>query len=309
MKKITLLIPCYNEEASLPALYDRVTQVIGGMPQYEWQLLLVNDGSTDGTLSVLADLRTRDPRVCYIDLSRNFGKESAMLAGFDHASGDAVVVMDADLQHPPEVIGQLLEGWEEGYDDVYARRESRGREPLLRRWLSLAYYHLLQHSTRLNVLPNVGDFRLLDRKCIDALKGLRERARNTKGLYAWIGFKKKEITFVQGDRKEGKSSFNIWRLLKLAMDGITSFTTAPLRIATLLGLIVSLGAFIYMCYVLVKTLIMGDPVAGFPTLIVAILFLSGVQLLSIGIIGEYLGRVFIETKERPVYLIREKQGV
>ncbi|MBQ4366625.1 MAG: glycosyltransferase family 2 protein [Muribaculaceae bacterium] len=309
MKKITLLIPCYNEEASLPALYDRVTQVIGGMPQYEWQLLLVNDGSTDGTLSVLADLRTRDPRVCYIDLSRNFGKESAMLAGFDHASGDAVVVMDADLQHPPEVIGQLLEGWEEGYDDVYARRESRGREPLLRRWLSLAYYHLLQHSTRLNVLPNVGDFRLLDRKCIDALKGLRERARNTKGLYAWIGFKKKEITFVQGDRKEGKSSFNIWRLLKLAMDGITSFTTAPLRIATLLGLIVSLGAFFYMCYVLVKTLIMGDPVAGFPTLIVAILFLSGVQLLSIGIIGEYLGRVFIETKERPVYLIREKQGV
>ena len=232
-----------------------------------------------------------------------------MLAGFDHASGDAVVVMDADLQHPPEVIGQLLEGWEEGYDDVYARRESRGREPLLRRWLSLAYYHLLQHSTRLNVLPNVGDFRLLDRKCIDALKGLRERARNTKGLYAWIGFKKKEITFVQGDRKEGKSSFNIWRLLKLAMDGITSFTTAPLRIATLLGLIVSLGAFFYMCYVLVKTLIMGDPVAGFPTLIVAILFLSGVQLLSIGIIGEYLGRVFIETKERPVYLIREKQGV
>ncbi|MBR3100873.1 MAG: glycosyltransferase family 2 protein [Muribaculaceae bacterium] len=309
MKKITLLIPCYNEEASLPALYDRVTQVIGGMPQYEWQLLLVNDGSTDGTLSVLADLRARDPRVCYIDLSRNFGKESAMLAGFDHASGDAVVVMDADLQHPPEVIGQLLEGWEEGYDDVYARRESRGREPLLRRWLSLAYYHLLQHSTRLNVLPNVGDFRLLDRKCIDALKGLRERARNTKGLYAWIGFKKKEITFVQGDRKEGKSSFNIWRLLKLAMDGITSFTTAPLRIATLLGLIVSLGAFFYMCYVLVKTLIMGDPVAGFPTLIVAILFLSGVQLLSIGIIGEYLGRVFIETKERPVYLIREKQGV
>ena len=232
-----------------------------------------------------------------------------MLAGFDRASGDCVVIMDADLQHPPTTIPEMLKEWEAGYEDVYARRTDRGKEPWLRRKLTLLYYWILQKISRVDVLQNVGDFRLLDRKCIEALRELRETQRYTKGMYCWVGFKKHEVLFEQGDRVAGESSFNFTRLLGLAMDGITSFTTAPLRLATVLGLVVSLVAFSFMCYVLVTTLIWGDPVQGYPTLMTVVLFLGGVQLLSLGIIGEYLGRIFHETKNRPVYLVRESAGV
>ena len=269
----------------------------------------MNDGSRDNTIEVARQLRQQDARMCFIDLSRNFGKERAMLAGFDHATGDCMVIMDADLQHPPEVIPEMIKHWEEGYDDVYARRNTRGKESWLRRKLTLAYYGMLQRITSTDILENVGDFRLLDRKCIDAIKEMRECERYTKGLYSWIGFKKKEIFFDQQDRAAGDSSFNFFKLMSLAMQGITSFTTAPLRLATVLGFVVSIVAFIYMCYILVKTIIYGDPVQGYPTLIIVILFLGGVQLLSLGIIGEYLGRIFNETKSRPVYFIREKDGL
>ena len=268
---------------------------------------MVNDGSKDTTLDVIKQLRSRDPRICYIDLSRNFGKENAMLAGFDYATGDCMVIMDADLQHPPHVIPDMLKLWEEGYEDVYAKRITRGKESWLRKRFSLLYYHLLQKTTRVEILENVGDFRLLDRKCIDALKQLRETQRYTKGMYCWIGFRKHEILFEQGDRLAGKSSFNFFRLLSLAMDGITSFTTAPLRLATVLGLLMSTVAFAYMCYVLITTLIWDDPVAGYPTLICVMLFLGSVQLICLGIIGEYLGRVFTESKHRPNYLVEEYQ--
>ena len=310
MKKVTLLIPCYNEEHSLPLLYDRLRQQCDSLPEYAWEMLLINDGSRDGTLDVMRQLRIDDNRVCYIDLSRNFGKERAMLAGFDHASGDCVIILDADLQQPPEAIPEMLRLWELGYDDVYARRLSRHGEPWLRKRFSLLFYGLLQRFSRDDVLRNVGDFRLLDRKCIDARKQLREHERYTKGLFVWIGFKKVEVTYEQSERTSGKSSFSFLRLLNLAVDGITSSSTAPLRISTVMGLIVSIAAFIYMCYVLIKTIILGgDPVQGFPTLITVILFLGGVQLLSLGIIGEYLARIFNETKNRPIYLIREKEGV
>ena len=305
MKKVTILIPCYNEEASLDALYEALRQLMDSQTAYDWEVLMVNDGSRDHTIEKIRQLRQRDPRVCYVNLSRNFGKENAMLAGFDYASGDCMVIMDADLQHPPTAIPQMLEWWEQGYEDVYARRITRGKESWLRRRFTLIYYRMLQHSTRVEVLENVGDFRLLDRKCIDALRQLRETQRYTKGMYCWIGFKKHEVWFEQGDRFAGESSFNFSRLLNLAIDGITSFTTSPLRISTYMGLIVSLVAFLYMCYILVTTLIWGDPVAGYPTLITVILFLGGVQLLSLGIMGEYLGRIFNETKRRPVYLIGE----
>ena len=309
MKKVTILIPCYNEEASLPALYEALRQLMDEQKDYEWEVLMVNDGSRDHTMEVVRQLRQKDKRICYVDLSRNFGKENAMLAGFDHATGDCMVIMDADLQHPPHVIPGMLKLWEEGYEDVYAKRITRGKESWLRKRMTLLYYHLLQKTTRVEILENVGDFRLLDRKCIDALKQLRETQRYTKGMYCWVGFKKHEILFEQGDRVAGESSFNFLRLLNLAIDGITSFTTAPLRLSTVLGLIMSLVAFFYMCYVLVTTLIWGDPVAGYPTLMTVILFLGGVQLLSLGIIGEYLGRIFYETKERPVYIVRDKDGV
>ena len=303
MKKVTILIPCYNEEASLPRLFEALAQLMDSNANYDWEVLFVNDGSRDATLQLIQEIRQKDPRFCYIDLSRNFGKEAAMLAGFDHARGDCMVIMDADLQHPPSIIPEMLHYWEEGYEDVYARRKTRGKESWLRKRLSLTYYSLLQKSTRVEVLPNVGDFRLLDRKCIDALRQLRETERYTKGMYCWIGFRKKEILFEQGDRIAGQSSWNMHSLFNLAIDGITSFTTAPLRIATLLGLSVSLLAFLYMCYILVKTIVWGDPVQGFPTLMVAILFLGGVQLICIGIIGEYIGRIFNETKGRPVYFV------
>ena len=231
-----------------------------------------------------------------------------MLAGFDHAKGDCAVIIDADLQDPPHVIAEMLQWWEQGYEDVYARRRTRGKESWLRRRLTMLFYRILASSTRFDVLQNVGDFRLLDRKCIDALRQLREQERYTKGLFVWIGFRKAEVTYEQAERATGHSSFGFWRLLNLAVDGITSFSTAPLRISTIVGLIVSLSALFYMLYVFVKTLVMGgDPVQGFPTLIIVMLFLGGVQLLSLGIIGEYLARIFNETKNRPPYFIRESE--
>ena len=309
MKKVTLLIPCYNEESSLPALHAALCEVMDSQVQYQWEVLLIDDGSRDQSLSVMRQLRRKDPRVAFISLSRNFGKENAMLAGFDHVHGDCCIIMDADLQHPIQVIPKMLKLWEQGYDDVYAKRKKRGKESWLREKLSITYYKILQKIANVDILPNVGDFRLLDRKCINALKELRETQRYTKGLYCWIGFNKKEVEFEQGDRTNGTSSFNYRKLFNLAIEGITSYSIAPLRISTLLGIIVSISAFFYMCYIFFKTIILGEPVHGFPTLIIVILFLGGIQLLSLGIIGEYLGRIFIETKHRPVYIINEKEGV
>ena len=309
MKKVTILIPCYNEEGSLDALYEALKELMDSQTSYTWEILMVNDGSKDRTIDIIKQLREKDKRICYVNLSRNFGKENAMLAGFDYATGDCMVIMDADLQHPPMTISDMLAKWEEGYEDVYAKRITRGKESWFRKQFSLFYYRMLKHLTRVEILENVGDFRLLDRKCIEALKNLRETQRYTKGMYCWIGFRKTEVWFEQGDRLAGESSFNFLRLLNLAIDGITSFTTAPLRIATIMGLFVSLIAFVFMCYILLTTLIWGDPVQGYPTLITVILFLGGVQLLSLGIIGEYLGRIFYETKGRPVYVVSEVDGV
>lgn len=305
MKTVSILIPCYNEEASLPFLYEALCNLAASSPNYLWEFLFVNDGSSDRTLQLVKEFKTQDHRIAYVDLSRNFGKEAAMLAGFDHATGDCVVIIDADMQDPPTLIPRMLSLWEQGYDDVYARRKDRGGESWLRRKLSLLFYRLLQCSTRMEILPNVGDFRLLDRCCIDALRQLRETERYTKGMYCWIGFKKKELLFDRGDRVAGHSSWRMSDLFKLAVEGITSYTTAPLRISTIFGFLISGISFVYMLYVFVRTLLYGDPVRGFPTLIIIILFLGGIQLLSIGIIGEYVARIFNETKRRPVYIVRK----
>ncbi len=307
-KKISILIPCYNEDKSLPLLYDALQKVATETASYEWEFLFINDGSKDNTLSVLEQLHNRDERCCYVDLSRNYGKEVAMLAGFDYVTGDATVIMDADLQHPPYVIPQMITKWEEGFDDVYAQRITRGKESWLRKRLSLAYYKLLTKSSRINVLPNVGDFRLLDRQCIEALKTLREQGRYTKGMYCYIGFRKAAIDFETQERVAGESSMSYRNLVRLAIEGIMSYTIAPLRFASMMGAIVSIIAFLYAIWILIKTIVWGDPVAGFPSLMVAILFLGGVQLLSLGIIGEYLGRIYMETKNRPVYFARTYNG-
>ena len=304
MKKVTILVPCYNEEESLPALYKALMHLTNQHPNYNWELLFVDDGSRDSTIQVLKELRQNDKRVSYVELSRNFGKENAMLAGFDYATGDCVIIMDADLQHPPQVIPEMLKKWEEGFEDVYGKRLSRGKESFMRKKLSLLYYSMLQKSTRYDILPNVGDFRLLDRKCIDALKQLRESERYTKGLFCFIGFKKTYVEFETQDRIAGVSSWNYLGLISLAIQGITSFTVAPLRLATLFGTLVSFFAFIYMIFSFIKAVIWGDAVQGFPTLIIIILFIGGVELLCLGIIGEYVGRIFSETKRRPVYIVR-----
>lgn len=304
MKKlVSILIPCYNEEASLPHLYPALDKVAASIDTYNFEFLFVNDGSRDNTMSIIQSYCLHDNRISYIDLSRNFGKENAMLAGFDYAKGDCMIILDADLQDPPELIGEMLSWWEEGFEDIYAKRKTRGKESWLRRHLSLAFYGILQRSTRFDILPNVGDFRLLDRKCIDALKTLRESERYTKGMFAWIGFKKKEILFDRQDREFGDSHWSFLSLFNLAIEGITSFTTAPLRFSMICGIVIGLLALLYMCWIITKTLIWGDPVAGYPSMMVLILFLGAVQLVSIGILGEYIGRIFNESKRRPTYLV------
>lgn len=309
MKNIFIIIPCHNEQNNLKALHKALRDMMDKNNGYLWNVLLIDDGSVDGTLEVMKCIRNEDNRVCYISLSRNFGKENAMLAGFDHANGDCAIIMDADLQHPPFVIPEMIKLWEQGFEDVYAEREDRGNESLLRKKLTLLYYKILEKTARVDVLPNVGDFRLLDRKCVDSIKKLRETQRYTKGLFCWIGFKKGKIRFKQGDRTAGKSSFNYAKLFNLAIEGITSYTTAPLRISTIMGILVSFLAIIYMFYIFVKTIFVGETVQGFPTIIIIVLFIGGIQLLSLGIIGEYLGRIFYETKNRPVYIISEKEGI
>lgn len=304
MKKVSVIIPCYNEVQSAPLLHAELCKLAESETNYEWEFLFVNDGSRDKTIEVLSELRKQDMRCNYVDLSRNYGKEVALLAGFDYATGDCAVIMDADLQHPPHVVHDMLRKWEEGFDDVYARRVTRGKESWLRKRLSLAYYKLLSKSTRIDVLPNVGDFRLLDRCCLDALRQMREQCRYTKGMYCYVGFKKTFVDFETQDRIAGQSSMSYRILIRLAIEGLTAYTTSPLQWATGIGVIVSLISFLYAIWVVIKTIVWGDPVAGFPTLLIAILFLGGVQLLSLGIIGEYLGRVFNETKNRPVYFVR-----
>lgn len=308
MKKISVIIPAYNEEQSLPMLYRRLTEVMASMPSYSWELMFVNDGSSDRTLEILQKLRAEDNRVNYVDLSRNYGKEVAMLAGFDYVSGDCAVIMDADLQHPPQMIASFVEKWEEGYEDVYAIRKTRGRESRLRKWLSMTFYRLLQRSTRIQILPNVGDFRLLDRKCIDMLCQMRDAERYTKGMYCWIGCRKIGVEFEQDDRLAGDSKWNFGSLLNLAVNGITSFTIAPLRLVSFVGIVVALAAFVYMLYVIIKAVIYGDPVAGYPSLMAVLLLIGGLQLLGIGILGEYVGRIFNEVKNRPVYFVESFNG-
>lgn len=307
MKTVSIIVPAFNEQESLPELYSRLCALMDDIsltPPYGWEVLFVNDGSTDATAAIIESLMEHDDRIAVVELSRNFGKEAAMLAGFDYAVGDCAVILDADLQHSPSAIPEMLRYWEEGYDDVYVRRRMRGDATPLRKLLSRWYYSILQHNSKIDVLPDVGDFRLLDRKCIDTLRTLREQCRYTKGMYAWIGFRKKEIVCDQQERFAGRSKWSFFSLLNLAVEGITSFSIRPLRISSVLGLCVSVVAFIYMIIVITKTLLWGESVTGYPSLMCIVLFLGGVQLLSLGIIGEYLGRIFNETKQRPTYVAR-----
>ena len=306
MKKlISILIPAYNEEEVLDMLMERLGKLAADQPRYNWEFMFVNDGSRDRTLEIIKQYAERDTRVSYINLSRNFGKETAMIAGFDHVRGDAVVNIDADLQDPPELIPQMIKYWEDGYDDVFARRSSRAGESFVKKLTSQVYYKVLQRSTRIPIQIDTGDFRLLDRRCIDALKQFRESERYTKGMFSWIGYKKKEILYDRDPRAAGTTKWNYGKLVNLAIDGITSFTTAPLRVSTYVGFVVSVVAFVYILYLLIRPLFGVPTGGGYSSIMAVVLFLGGVQLLSLGVIGEYVGRIFNETKNRPLYFVEE----
>lgn len=305
MKKISVIIPAYNEEESLPLLYERIEKLMNSMENYEFEILFINDGSKDKTLETIKEIRKKDKRICYVDFSRNFGKEIAMIAGLDYATGDCVIFMDADLQDPPELIPELVKYWEEGYDDVYAKRRTRKGETWLKKFTSKMYYKVLQHLTKVEIQRDTGDFRLLDRRCVNALKKLRESQRNTKSMFSWIGYKKKEVLYDRDPRVAGKTKWNYIKLLDLAIDGITSFTTSPLRLSTFIAIPTFMMLFIYFIYVIIKSIVIHEAIQAFQAIILLILFFSGIQILLFGIIGEYLGRIFNETKNRPLYLVNE----
>ena len=305
MKKIDIIIPAYNEEESLPFLFERLEKIMQENANYEFEILFVNDGSKDKTLELIKKQREKDNRISYVDFSRNFGKETAMIAGLDYATGDAAIFMDADLQDPPELIPELIKYWEQGYDDVYARRRTREGETFFKKFTSKMYYRVLQKMTKVEIQVDTGDFRLLDRRCINALKKLRESQRNTKSMFSWIGYKKKEVLYDRDPRVAGSTKWNYVKLMDLAIDGITSLTTSPLRLSTFIAIPTFIVLFVYFVYVIAKSFIIHEAIQAFQAIILLILFFSGIQILLFGIVGEYLGRIFNETKNRPLYLVNE----
>lgn len=302
---ISVVAPAYNEQESIDAFYRRVVAVFDKLP-YRLEFVLVNDGSSDGTYDRMMQLRQSDRRVAVVDLSRNFGKEIALTAGLEHAEGDAVIVIDTDLQDPPEVIPDLIAPWaEEGYDVVYGQRTERQGETFVKKATAEGFYRLMQRVGKVRIPRNSGDFRLLSRRAVISLLEMREQHRFMKGLFSWIGYPQIAVPYRREARHAGTTKWKYWGLWNFALEGITSFTTAPLRAATYLGLAVAAFAFLYGLWIIYKTLVYGADVSGYPSLMVTILFLGGVQLVALGIIGEYLGRVFNETKRRPLYFVRE----
>jgi Glycosyltransferases involved in cell wall biogenesis len=303
-KKIAIVIPAYNEEDNVEIAYKRLKEVLDST-NYDYELIFVDDGSKDNTLSKLLELYEKDKKVKVISLSRNFGKEIALSAGLDYADADAVIPFDADLQHPPEVIPELLAKFEEGYDVVNAVKRKRGGENFFKRFMSEAFYKIINNVSSVEIPQNVGDFRLISKDALNAVKQIRERKRFMKGIFAWVGFKTASVYYETAPRHAGKTKWNYFKLINLAIEGITSFSIAPLRLASLLGLFVSFVAFLYAMWIIIQKLVYGNPVKGYPSIMVAILFLGGVQLITIGIIGEYVGRIYEEVKQRPLYIVKK----
>jgi glycosyltransferase involved in cell wall biosynthesis len=297
----SVVVPAFNEAHGIAVFHRRLAAAMA--PLGAWEAIYVNDGSRDTTLAALHALRAADPHVAVLNLSRNFGKEIATTAGLDHATGDAVIVIDADLQDPPEVIAALVTAWHQGFDTVYAQRRARSGETRLKRATASLFYRLMRHAGRVELPRDTGDFRLMSRRVVDAVRQLREQHRFMKGVFAWVGFPSCAVAYDREARHAGTSTWNYWKLWNFALEGITSFTVMPLKIATYLGLFVALLSVFYAAEVVVKKLLIGNTVPGYPSLMTVVLFLGGVQLVTLGVIGEYLGRVFNETKQRPLYLV------
>lgn len=310
MKKlISLVVPCWNEGGNIPILLERVTGVLHTFKdRFNYEIIFVNDGSKDDTLEKLFKYSLEDENIKIIDFSRNFGKEAALTAGLDHSNGDVVIPIDADLQHPPELIPDMIKKWDEGFDVVLARRKNRDNDPAVLSVFARNFYKIQNFMTDVKIPENVGDFRLMDKKVVEALKLLPERRRFMKGIFAWVGFKSTVIEFEVQKREHGKSSFNFRRLFNFAIEGITSFSTTPLRIWTYFGFIVALFAFLYASIIFLNTILHGKQIPGYASLICVVLFMGGIQLISIGILGEYIGGIYSEVKKRPVYVINIKKG-
>ena len=302
-ERLTVVVAAFNEAEALPRLHPRIAAAFEAMPDIDGAVLYVDDGSRDGTWRVLQDIAARDPRVALLRLSRNFGKEAALTAGLDHVRAGAALVLDADGQDPPELIPQFVARWREGYDDVHGTRLRRDGEGWLKKATAHAFYRVMGRLSDTPIPRDTGDFRLLSPRALAALGQLRERQRFMKGLFGWVGFERASIGYQRDARVAGRSKFGFWRLWNLALEGITSFSTAPLRLATYLGLFTALLAFVYAVWIVCKALLWGDPVAGWPTLMTVVLLLGGAQLMALGLIGEYLGRLYAESKQRPLYLV------
>ena len=301
--RLTVVIAAYNEAEALPLLQPRVQAVLDGLADIDGRILYIDDGSRDATWPVLQAIAAADPRVSLLRLSRNFGKESALTAGLDHVDVGAAMILDADGQDPPELIPQFVARWREGFDDVHGTRVLREGEGWLKRGTAHAFYRVIGRLSHTPIPADTGDFRLLSPRALAALRQLRERHRFMKGLFGWVGFRSVAVPYEREARSAGRSKFNFWRLWNFALEGITSFTTAPLRLATYLGLATAAVAFLYAAWIVLKALVWGDPVAGWPSMMAVILFLGGVQLIALGLIGEYLGRLYEESKQRPLYLV------
>jgi glycosyltransferase involved in cell wall biosynthesis len=308
MKKnyfISIVAPAYNEEENIYPFYERVKKVLDEITD-NWEIVCVNDGSKDKTLDILVELNSKDNRVKVIDLSRNFGKEIALTAGLDNCKGDLIIPIDIDLQDPPELIPDMIKLWEKGNNVVYATRIKREGESFFKKLTAYMFYKFINKITSINIPRNTGDFRLIDRKVLDSLKELRETHRFMKGLFSWVGFNQVSLPYVREKRFAGNTKFNYWKLWNFAIEGITSFSIAPLKFATYFGFFVSLLSVIFAIYIISKTLIYGSDVPGYPSLMVTILFLGGIQLITIGLIGEYVGRIYNEVKKRPLYFLKKK---
>jgi polyisoprenyl-phosphate glycosyltransferase len=305
---LSVVVPVFNEARNLRPLVAALGPVLE-KDAGNWEVIFVDDGSADDSLAVIREINASDPRYRAVSFSRNFGKEIAIAAGLDHARGQAVAIMDADLQHPPAILAEFLARWREGYGMVYGVRSDRRGESALKRSFARAFYHLFERFGETALPEGAGDFRLMDRKVVDALCAMGERARFSKGLYAWVGFRSIGVEFEVAERLHGATKFNFPKLFSFAFDGISSFSTVPLKIATYLGSIIAMLATLAAFFYVVRTMLLGSDVPGFPTLVVAIMFFSGIQLVSLGLIGEYVGRIFAEVKRRPLYLVQDRIGL
>lgn len=304
---LSVVLPVFNEEQVLPALYTRLSGVLQAMGE-DYELVFVNDGSRDASLAFLKSLHAADAAIKIVNLSRNFGHQAAITCGLDHASGETVIIMDTDLQDPPEVIPRLVAKWREGYDVVYAVREKRQGENLFKRGTAACFYRLLRMLTQVDIPVDTGDFRLLSRRAVDALQSNRERSRFVRGLVSWIGYRQAGIFFSREERGAGETKYPLRKMLKFALDGVTAFSFVPLQVATYLGLVISGCSFLYIAYAILFRLFTDQTVPGWTSIMVAVLFLGGVQLLALGVMGEYIGRVYEEVKHRPLYLVDERVG-